>query len=101
MQLALQLPVQFLRSPSFSEATNTLLAYAHFSHSCVSVNDAFVMKAWGESLNAGNDIMLLADGNGEFTKVMIWLKYQGDWIKCFGLPISCLAPAPASCNTFF
>lgn len=34
---------------------------------CVSVNDAFVMQAWGESQNA-TEIMMLADGDGSFTK---------------------------------
>ncbi|MXX07445.1 MAG: peroxiredoxin [Gammaproteobacteria bacterium] len=32
---------------------------------CMSVNDAFVMGAWGESQNAG-ELLMLADGNGEF-----------------------------------
>ncbi|MBQ4799526.1 peroxiredoxin [Pseudoalteromonas sp. MMG006] len=36
---------------------------------CVSVNDAFVMKAWGESQNA-QDILLLADGDASFTKAL-------------------------------
>lgn len=36
---------------------------------CVSVNDAFVMKAWGEAQNAG-EIMMLADGDGAFTKAL-------------------------------
>ncbi|CAM4416685.1 peroxiredoxin [Vibrio astriarenae] len=34
---------------------------------CVSVNDAFVMQAWGEAQNA-NEIMMLADGDASFTK---------------------------------
>ncbi|MBG9994933.1 peroxiredoxin [Pseudoalteromonas sp. NZS127_1] len=34
---------------------------------CVSVNDAFVMKAWGDSQNA-QEITMLADGDGSFTK---------------------------------
>ncbi|MCG6200836.1 peroxiredoxin [Psychromonas antarctica] len=34
---------------------------------CVSVNDAFVMKAWGEAHNA-SELMMLADGDGSFTK---------------------------------
>ncbi len=34
---------------------------------CISVNDAFVMNAWGEAQNAG-EILMLADGNAEFTK---------------------------------
>jgi len=33
---------------------------------CVSVNDPFVMGAWGEAQNAEN-LLMLADGNGEFT----------------------------------
>lgn len=33
---------------------------------CVSVNDAFVMKAWGESQNAEH-IDMLADGDASFT----------------------------------
>ena len=34
---------------------------------CLSVNDAFVMKAWGESVGAGGKVTMLADGNCEFT----------------------------------
>lgn len=36
---------------------------------CVSVNDAFVMSAWGESQNA-DEILMLADGNGELTAAL-------------------------------
>src|ERR1700741_5433589 len=32
---------------------------------CVSVNDVFVMKAWGENQGVGDDILMLADGNGD------------------------------------
>ena len=34
---------------------------------CVAVNDAFVMKAWGEAHNA-SELMMLADGDASFTK---------------------------------
>lgn len=34
---------------------------------CLSVNDAFVMDAWGKSANA-DEIMMVADGNAYFTK---------------------------------
>lgn len=37
---------------------------------CLSVNDAFVMGAWGNSLGAGDKVMMLADGNGDFTKLL-------------------------------
>ena len=33
------------------------------------MNDAFVMGAWGEAQNA-EEILMLADGNGEFTKAI-------------------------------
>jgi len=36
---------------------------------CMSVNDAFVMGAWGKAQNA-DEIMMLADGNGEFTSAI-------------------------------
>ena len=35
---------------------------------CLSVNDAFVMDAWGKSQNAGDKVLMLADGNGDFAK---------------------------------
>ena len=37
---------------------------------CVSVNDAWVMQQWAESQGAGDKILMLADGNGDFTKAM-------------------------------
>ena len=36
---------------------------------CLSVNDAFVMNAWGKSQNA-DEILMLADGNADFTKAI-------------------------------
>jgi peroxiredoxin len=36
---------------------------------CISVNDAFVMDAWGKSQNA-DQIMMLADGNGVFAQLI-------------------------------
>jgi len=38
---------------------------------CLSVNDAFVMNAWGEAHNVNkNNIMMLADGDGAFTQAL-------------------------------
>jgi len=37
---------------------------------CVSVNDAWVMDAWGQDQGVGDDILMLADGTGEFTRAM-------------------------------
>lgn len=36
---------------------------------CLSVNDPFVMKAWGEGQNA-EEIMMVADADGSFTRAM-------------------------------
>ena len=35
---------------------------------CLSVNDAFVMDAWGKAQNAGDKVLMLADGNADFAK---------------------------------
>ena len=37
--------------------------------SCLSVNDAFVMKSWGEAQNA-SELMMLGDGDASFTKAL-------------------------------
>ncbi len=37
---------------------------------CTSVNDVFVMGAWGKSSGAGDKVRMLADGNGAFAKAI-------------------------------
>jgi glutaredoxin/glutathione-dependent peroxiredoxin len=37
---------------------------------CMSVNDPFVMQAWGESQHVPDGLHMLADGNGEFTRAL-------------------------------
>lgn len=37
---------------------------------CISVNDAFVMRAWKENLGIKDEVLLLSDGNGQFTKAI-------------------------------
>lgn len=37
---------------------------------CIAVNDAYVMSAWGRDQQVGNRVLMLADGNGDFTKAM-------------------------------
>ena len=43
---------------------------------CLSVNDAFVMKAWQEAQNAA-DITMLADGDGSWTRALGLAKETG------------------------
>jgi peroxiredoxin len=56
--------------PSFKQHVADLKAKGVDTIACVSVNDVFVMKAWGESQGVGSDILMLADGNGAFTKAI-------------------------------
>ena len=37
---------------------------------CLSVNDAFVMDAWGKDQKVGDSVMMMADGNADFTKAL-------------------------------
>ncbi|MEM9879597.1 MAG: peroxiredoxin [Pseudomonadota bacterium] len=37
---------------------------------CMSVNDVFVMDAWGKSQDAGDKVLMLADGNGDFATAL-------------------------------
>jgi peroxiredoxin len=37
---------------------------------CLSVNDPYVMDAWGSDQEVGDSVVMLADGNGTFTEAM-------------------------------
>lgn len=37
---------------------------------CMSVNDPFVMQAWAKSVEVPDGLMMLADGNAEFTRAL-------------------------------
>ena len=54
--------------PSFLAQADALRAKGVDQIACVSVNDAFVMKKWGEATSVGDAIDMLADGNGEFAR---------------------------------
>ena len=54
--------------PGFKEKAAELRGKGIDAIACVSVNDVFVMKAWGADQGVGEDIIMLADGNGAFTK---------------------------------
>ena len=54
--------------PGFAENLDTLKDKGVDTVACVSVNDAFVMGAWAKSQDGGDKILMLADGNGEFTR---------------------------------
>ncbi len=54
--------------PGFVDKAGDLKAKGVDKIVCMSVNDAFVMKAWGQAQNALGSIDMLADGNGELTR---------------------------------
>lgn len=56
--------------PGFVEKASELKAKGVDTVACVSVNDAFVMRAWKENLSVGDEVLLLSDGNGEFTRAL-------------------------------
>jgi len=56
--------------PGFIEKMDALKAKGVTQVACLSVNDAFVMGAWGKAQGADDKVLMLADGNGEFTKAM-------------------------------
>ena len=60
---AKHLPGFLSHAPAFKEKGVDTIA-------CLSVNDAFVMGAWGNSVGAGDKVMMLADGNADFTKTL-------------------------------
>ena len=52
---------------------------------CMAVNDAFVMGAWGRDQNAGEDVVMLADGSAALTRALgmeLDLTARGMGIRC-------------------
>lgn len=56
--------------PGFVEHAQEVTAKGVDTIACIAVNDAFVMDAWGKDQHVGDSIVMLADGNGDFTKAM-------------------------------
>ena len=56
--------------PGFVLRADDLKAKGVDTIACVSVNDAFVMDAWARDRQVEGKVLMLADGNGEFTEAM-------------------------------
>lgn len=56
--------------PGFVEHAGALRNKGIDSIACVSVNDPFVMDAWGKDNDAGDSVMMLADPDGAFTRAI-------------------------------
>lgn len=56
--------------PSYIIRNDDLKARGVDTIACISVNDPFVMGAWAEAQHVGDSVLMVADGNGEFTSAV-------------------------------
>ena len=56
--------------PGYIEKSKELRAAGVDAIACLSVNDPYVMAAWGDAVGATGKVDLLADGNGELTRAL-------------------------------
>lgn len=56
--------------PGYVELYDKLKAKGVDTVACLAVNDVFVMDAWGKASGVGDRILMLADGNAEFTRAL-------------------------------
>ena len=56
--------------PGFIQNADALKAKGVDTIACMAVNDAFVMGAWGDDQGAGGKVLMLADGNGTYSKAL-------------------------------
>ncbi len=56
--------------PGFVAKAEEIKAKGVDTIACLSVNDAFVMGAWGKDQGVGDKVLMLADGIADFTKAL-------------------------------
>ena len=56
--------------PGFVANAGAIKAQGVDTIACVSVNDAFVMNAWGENQGAGEEVLMLADGSAKLATAL-------------------------------
>ncbi len=56
--------------PGYVERADEIKAKGVDTIACVSVNDAFVMDAWGKDRGAGDKIRMIADGNADLARAL-------------------------------
>jgi peroxiredoxin len=56
--------------PGYVEHADAIRAKGVDTIACLSVNDAFVMDAWGKDQKVGDKVMMLADGSADFARAV-------------------------------
>ncbi len=56
--------------PGYLQHFDALKAKGVDTIACMAVNDMFVMNAWGKSSNVGEKVLMLADGNADYTRAL-------------------------------
>ena len=56
--------------PGFVEHASAIREKGVDTIACTAVNDVFVMDAWGKDRGVGDDVLMLADGNGDYAKAL-------------------------------
>jgi peroxiredoxin len=56
--------------PGYLELADQIRARGVDTIACMSVNDVFVMKAWGKASGADGKVLMLADGNGDYARAL-------------------------------
>jgi len=56
--------------PGFVQHAEAIKAKGVDTIACMAVNDMFVMNAWGKAGNVGDKVMMLADGNGDYSRAL-------------------------------
>ena len=56
--------------PGFVQNIDKLKAKGVDTIACLAVNDVFVMDAWAKASGASDKVLMLADGNADFTKAL-------------------------------
>jgi peroxiredoxin len=56
--------------PGFVHNVDKLKAKGVDTIACLAVNDVFVMDAWGKASGVGDKVLMLADGNADFSKML-------------------------------
>lgn len=56
--------------PSFANNAEALRKRGVDRIACIAVNDASVMKAWGEQSHIADKVTMLSDGNGDFARAV-------------------------------